>query len=295
VALASVLDRLLARVERAESLDGPADKLAAAIQLPLKSKAIRDTLSGTQIGHPVHPLLVAVPIGSFVAASCLDLTGKDRDAARRLVGIGLLSAIPTAATGASDWSYTSGAERRIGLVHAASNWIALAGYASSWQARRSNRHGLGTVLALAGATALSVGGWLGGHLVYARGVGVDTTAFEVAEDDWLDTVAEAELADGQPVLAHAGDVAVVLLRQGEQIFALDDRCTHRGGPLHEGTVADGCISCPWHGSRFRVDTGEVAAGPATRPQRSWQVRTRYGAVQVRIPAEAGSLRTNPVS
>ena len=126
-------------------------------------------------------------------------------------------------------------------------------------------------------------------------MGVDTTAFSVASDEWQDTVAEAELIDGQPMLVFAARQPVLLIRLDGELLALDDRCTHRGGPLHEGEVADGCISCPWHGSRFRLTDGEVVAGPATRPQRSWQVRTRYGMVQLRVPDEVGSLRTNSVS
>lgn len=289
------LERLIDRIEGAESLDKPADAWAAVVEKPLaRSARLRSLLSGTDFGHPIHPVLVTVPIGAFVAASALDLAGERR-AAQRLIGLGLAGAVPTAATGGSDWVYTTGAERRVGFVHAAANWLALGSYAASWQLRRHGRHGSGAVLALLGGSVLTVGGWLGGHLAYARGVGVDTTAFLVAADEWQDTVTEAELVEGVPVAARAGEVPVVLVRQGEQIFALDDRCSHRGGPLHEGSVADGCLSCPWHDSRFRLDDGQVVTGPATRPQRAWQVRRRFGRVEVRIADEPGSLRQNVVS
>lgn len=288
------LERAADRIERAESLDRAADGLASALEKPLqKSARLRGLLSGTVAGHPVHPLLVTLPIGSFVAASALDVAGESA-AAQKLVGLGLITAVPTAATGGSDWVYTNGAERRVGFVHAVSNWLALGTYTASWLLRRRGHSTAGAGLALAGGTLLSVGGWLGGHLVYARGVGVDTTAFLVAPEDWQDTVSETELAEGEPVAAEVGGVPIVLIRQGEQVFALDDRCSHRGGPLHEGSVSDGCISCPWHESLFRIDDGAVVHGPATRPQRHWEVRRRYGVIQVRIRDEAGSLRANVV-
>ncbi len=295
-ALSALADRLVDKLERAAFLDAAAEPVANAVGIPLKSKLFRNLLSGTPTGHPAHPPLVTVPIGAFVMASALDVSDPEHAAAaRRLVALGVLSALPAALTGASDWSYTSGAERRVGFVHASVNALALSCYTGSWLARRRNRQLLGAALAGGGALLLTAGGWLGGHLIYARGVGVDTTAFSVASDDWQDTVAEAELIDGQPMLVHAGGLPVLLIRIDDQLLALDDRCTHRGGPLHEGEVSDGCISCPWHGSRFRLTDGEVVAGPAIRPQRSWQVRTRYGMVQLRVPDEVGALRANPVS
>ena len=295
-ALSAWADRLVERIERATVLDAVAGPVADVIGKALRSKQVRDLASGTPTGHPAHPPLVAVPIGSFVAASVLDLSGPaGATAARRLIGLGVLSALPAAATGASDWSYTSGAERRVGLVHAAVNTLALSCYTGSWVARRRNRWLLGTLLAAGGAALLTAGGFLGGHLIYARGVGVDTTAFSVASEDWQDTLAEAELLENQPMLVHAAGLPVLLIRLNGELLAIDDRCSHRGGPLHEGEVRDGCVSCPWHGSRFRLADGEVVDGPAVRPQRRWEVRTRYGMVQVRVPDEAGSLRTNPVS
>ncbi|HEX2902682.1 MAG TPA: Rieske 2Fe-2S domain-containing protein [Jatrophihabitans sp.] len=288
------LERRVHRIERAQALDAAADRVAGLLERPLRSSArLRGLLSGTPFGHPVHPLLVAVPIGSFVAASAMDVAGE-AVAARRLIALGLASAVPTAATGGSDWVYTSGAERRVGFVHATCNWLALAGYATSWRARQQGRTAAGIGWSAAGGALLSIGGWLGGHLVYARGVGVDTTAFLTASDTWQSVIAEAELADGQPHAVEVGGTSVVLVRQGDVVHALDDRCSHRGGPLHEGQVADGCIDCPWHGSSFRLADGSVQAGPASRPQRVWQVRRAGGTVQLRRGVEAGTLRTNAV-
>lgn len=293
----ATLDRLVGRLESLQALDKLSEPLATAIGVPLRSRRLRGLLSGSQSGHSVHPVLVTVPIGAFVAASSLDWFGDERyeAAAERLVGLGLLSVLPTALTGATDWSYTTGAERRVGLVHAVANWLAIAGYAASWRARRAGRQRQGALLALGGVTVMSVAGWLGGHLVYARGVGVDTTAFLPASEEWTDVLAAADVVESQPVQVRVAEVPVLLVRLEGRLLAIDDRCSHRGGPLHEGTLSDGCITCPWHQGTFRLSDGAVLSGPATRPQRSWQVRVEDGRVQLRVVGEQGSLRTNPVT
>jgi nitrite reductase/ring-hydroxylating ferredoxin subunit len=102
------------------------------------------------------------------------------------------------------------------------------------------------------------------------------------------------LVEGQPVAASLEDVPLMLLRQDGAIYALNDRCTHRGGPLHEGTVVDDCIECPWHGSRFHLSDGTVARGPATTSQQSFEVQVEAGRVRVRRMDEQRALRTNPV-
>lgn len=292
------LDDLIGKIERAASLDPVADWATSLLAKPLAaSTPLRNALSGTAAGHPLHPVLVVVPLGSWVGASYLDLTGGQAShaAARKLVGLGIAAAVPAALSGANDWAYTKGAERRVGLVHALGNYLAVGLYTGSWLARRRQRRALGASLAAAGALTISVTGWLGGHLSYARGVGVDTTAFDGASEDWVDVLPEAELVDEQPTLVHDGRVPVLLVRTGGQLYAIADRCTHRGGPLHEGEFADACITCPWHGSKFRVSDGQLLAGPATRSQQSYEVRTHHGSIQVRHADEPGYLRTAPVS
>jgi nitrite reductase/ring-hydroxylating ferredoxin subunit/uncharacterized membrane protein len=291
---ARVLDRLVRRLEAGEGLDPPAAGLAKAVSAVVKGPA-EDALSGTWLGHPLHPLLVAVPIGCWSSAILLDFSGADPDAARRLIGAGLLAAVPTAASGATDWTFTEGAERRVGFVHAACNWSAIALFGLSWRSRR--RHGrsaTGTGLALLGSAFLTAGGYLGGHLTYAAGVGVDTTAFSTGPDAWTDVVSEGEVTSASLVAADLPGGSVVLTRYEGRIVAMDNRCTHRGGPLAEGSIVDGCLECPWHASRFDLrDIGAVVKGPATRPQPSYGVQVAAGRIQVRRHDER-SLRTNPV-
>lgn len=164
------------RIEQAEALDGPAELLASMVSKAFGSGRIRRGLSGSWLGHPAHPALIAGPLGCWTAASLLDFTGE-RQAARKLVGAGLLASVPAVATGLSDWAGTTGAERRVGLVHLTVNAAAATAYAVSWRARRRNSHGVGAAAALGGAAIAGFGGWLGGHLAYALGVGVDPRAF----------------------------------------------------------------------------------------------------------------------
>lgn len=293
----TLLERATAALERASVLDGAAKALDRAVRPLLTGRRARTLLSGTPLGHPAHPALIAVPLGSWLATSSFDAFGDDttRQAARHLALLGCVSAVPAAVTGLSDWLDTEGAERRVGLVHASLNLGALTLYAASAVARRRGSLRAGAGLAGIGALSVGAAGWLGGHLTYARGVGVDTTAFQILPEEWTDLVADSAVPAGRAVKAGVDGVAIVLVRVGGEMHALDDRCTHRGGPLHEGELTATTISCPWHDSEFDLEDGRVRCGPATRPQRVLDVRVIDGMVQVRRHTEHGTLRANPVT
>jgi len=275
--------RLVERLERAEALDGLAGAVQRNVQATVRPGALKDALSGTWLGHPLHPLLIVMPLGCWTSASFLDLVGGrgSRAAADRLVAAGVVSAVPTALAGASDWSDTGGGERRVGIVHAIANSAGLACFTASWVARKRGRRVSGVALGLAGHAFVGVAGYLGGHLTYATGVGVDTTAFQSGPEDWTPVLDASEVPEGRPVGTHAEGVRLLLVREGDEVLALAARCTHRGGPLDEGEVADGCVTCPWHGSRFELATGAIAQGPATAPQPGYETRVVDGRVEVR--------------
>ena len=277
------LHALVDRLGEIQAIDGPAEAVGRRVSAVLKPGPVKDLLSGVPLGHALHPALTDVAVGTWASATILDVIGGRgaRQAAERLIGTGLLAAAPTIATGASDWADTTGAQRRIGVVHAAANTTTLALYAASLAARRRGRRGLGVALALAGAGTLTVGAHLGGHLSYSLGVGVDETTFDRPPEDWTPALRADELAEGQPAQAKVDGVAVVLVRQGEPTYALSARCTHPGAALHQGEVRAGCIECPLHGSRFRLEDGAVARGPATGPELAYDVRVREGLVEVR--------------
>ncbi len=286
--LSGLAARASGGIERSAWLDATAARVHDLVAATIPDGA-RSALSGTWLGHPAHPFLVATPIGLWTGASLLDGLGQE-DAARTLVGAGVLAVLPTAATGLSDWIDTDGAERRVGLVHLAANTVATSLYSMSWLARRRGRRSAGIGWALAGAGVASVGGWLGGHLAYALGVGVDTNAFGAGPIGWtaLDVTPPP---DGQPARAVAGTTPVLISDQGGEVRALADRCSHRGAPLSDGEVADGCVTCPWHGSRFSLATGEVVRGPAVVGQPTYEVRRAEGRIEVRRDEER-ALRTN---
>ena len=273
-------------------LDRPAEVVASVISTVVPEGRWKDAASGTWLGHPLHPLLVSLPIGAWSSATVLDLTTvRPSPAARRLVGLGLLAAIPTAAAGGSDWVDTSGAERRVGLLHAVGAWLSIGLYAASWRARRGGTTG-GKLLAMAGAGVLATTGYLGGHLTYAYGVGVDTTAFQAGPEEWTDLAPASAISEGELKQFRVGEVALVVTRRQGRVYALADRCSHRGGPLSDGKLDGDCIVCPWHSSAFALD-GSVQRGPASIAQPAYEVRASEGIVQVRR-AEEPSLRRNPV-
>ncbi len=274
----ALLDSLARRLASASAVDTIADPLQALVQR-VPPGNVKNVLSGTPAGHPLHPALVAVPIGAFTSVAVLDAVGTHPAATRRVLGFGILSVAPTAAAGLSDWGDTSGGERRIGVVHALGNVAATALMAASWW-RRGRGHD-GRALSTAGLGLLAFSGWLGGHLTYALGTGVDVTTFEDKITDWTDAMAEADLTAEALAVARVEGNDVLLVRHDGQIHAIADRCTHRGAPLHEGELVDGCVQCPWHGSRFLLDDGSIARGPASRPQDTYTVRVVDGRVQVK--------------
>lgn len=275
----------LGRIKRLDAVARPLSKQVAAV---VQHRPTKDLLSGTWLGHPLHPLLTDVTVGAWTSAFVLDVAGgrHGRQAADRLIGLGVLSALPTAATGLSDWSDHIGAERRIGLVHAMTNVAAVACYSLSLLARRRGARARGVAWSLAGVSALAAGAYLGGHLSFVQGVNVNRNAWQEGVEEWTPVLDDADLPENEPVTAMAGDMQVLLLRRNGRIHAIADRCGHAGGPLHEGKFEDGCVTCPWHFSTFRLGDGAVVHGPATVPQPAYETRVAGGKILLRS-AEQG--------
>jgi nitrite reductase/ring-hydroxylating ferredoxin subunit/uncharacterized membrane protein len=268
------LEQLIDGIAHTEWLDKVAVPLKDKVSQVIPKGPVKDGLSGTWIGHPLHPMLTDLPIGFWTSAMAVDFLGGKRGhkAADRLVALGVLSAVPTAASGLSDWSDTIGEDRRLGVAHAAGNVVAVGLYSWSWVARKRGRRVKGVTLGVLGATAATVGAYLGGHLAWRKGVNVDRHAWDHPSDDWIGVTLEASLVDGEPTVVAVGDDTVLVVRDGDVIHALSDVCSHMGGPLHEGGVEDGCVTCPWHQSSFRLEDGSVVHGPATGPQPAYDVR-----------------------
>ena len=270
------------RLEALPALDRIAEPARRATTRVLPRGPVKDMLHGVWLGHPVHPLLTDLPIGFWTSAFVLDLVGgrRARGAADALVALGVASALPTAATGLADWSELNTPERRSGAVHAAANLTATGLYALSLVARRRQRRAAGIVLGIAGASAATLGGFLGGHLTFRRAAGVNHAA-TVTDDDWADVRLDGPISAENPTLGDRDGTPLALVALDGQPAALYDRCSHLGGPLHEGDLVEGCLRCPWHASSFRVIDGTVARGPATAPQPAYEIRVQGDARQAR--------------
>lgn len=278
-------------LEGAAVLDGPAKAIGKRVRGTLSPGVVKDALSGTWLGHAVHPMLTDVVIGSFTSATLLDLIGGDETgrARERLIAVGIAAYGPTALTGVNDWADTEPADdgvRRVGLVHAATNAIALSLQLVSLAARRRGDRRTGAVLGAAGTAVLGAGGYLGGHLSFAKGVGPDQTVFDPGPQEWTAAGDTVELRDGESLRLVVDDTPVMVLRRGDRLRAIHDRCSHRGCPLSDGDVDGEMVECNCHGSRFSLTDGAVLRGPATAPQPAFDVRERNGRIELRRSSTA---------
>jgi nitrite reductase/ring-hydroxylating ferredoxin subunit/uncharacterized membrane protein len=278
-----LLEQAMKRLEKAEELDGLADKLARVVGPATRPRVVKNALSGTWLSHRLHPALVPLPIGLWSGALVFDLiaTRRARWAADVLVGAGVAAAVPTAAAGLSDWADAEPDGRRVGLVHATCNTLALLCYSSSLAARLLGWRKGGVGLGLAGAAAMTAGGFLGGHLSYVQAVGVEKRRFAGGPSSWTPVLDAAELEEGRPRVVRADGTEVLLYQEGGRLHALWASCTHECGPLAEGSFADGNVTCPWHGSTFRLADGKVVRGPAAASQPVYETRVVDGKVEVR--------------
>jgi nitrite reductase/ring-hydroxylating ferredoxin subunit len=277
---------LIDRLEQAAPLDPVVSAGQRVVRL-IRPDKVRDALHGVWLGHPLHPVLAQATVGAWVSASVLDFAGGRDDDARLLTAVGVAAAVPTALAGATDWAEQHEQQMRVGVVHAAGNVLALGLYAASLAAPGSRR---ARWLRLGGMATATAAAYLGGHLAYrlAGGVNHAEDVPHLIEPGWHYLMRSADLPEGKPVRQAVGEVPVVAVRSGGQVHVLADRCNHMSGPLSEGELSggdlqDGCLTCPWHGSTFRLADGSVAHGPATAPQPSFEVREAGGALQVMLP------------
>ncbi len=280
------LRALVAQLEQIEALDEIGSKLEPVVKRLTRNDAVKRVLSGAPIGHRAHPMLTDVPIGCWTAATLVDVVAwrSGRAASKRLVATGVLAAIPTALTGLSDWDDTHGETRRVGVAHLTANVTALVLETASWRSRSRGHHVRGALLGALGLGAMTVGGYLGGHLVFVARAGVDHEVPLVRDEEWHAVCRLDELGEGRPFAANVAGARIVLVREAGKVYALAAVCTHAGGPLDEGAVRGEFIECPWHGSRFCLADGEVERGPATTPQPAYETRVRGETVEVRAVA-----------
>jgi nitrite reductase/ring-hydroxylating ferredoxin subunit/uncharacterized membrane protein len=238
-------------------------------------RPIKDFLNGTWLGHPVHAALTDLPIGALTVAIVLDIIGQPV-AADVTVLIGVLAIVATAVSGLADYTDVDGTARSRATVHATVMTTALVLFVISLVIRAGSPADRTVPIALLviGYLVLTVGAEIGGDLVYLIGTNVNRHAWRGAGAKWLPLQLGdlTDIPEGGPTKVKAGINTLILVRTGDTILALHEQCAHAGGPLSEGTIVDGCIQCPWHGSRFSLSNGHVARGPAMYDQPAYEVR-----------------------
>ena len=234
-------------------------------------------------------MLTDVPIGTWTSAAVLDAVPGTGPAASTLIATGCLAAVPTAVTGWADWSQLHPQQQRVGVVHAVSNVVGLSLYSASLLARARGRTLRGKAYAYAGLGAVMAGGYLGGHLAFRQAAGANHTAdtIDLFPSGWQELGRLDDLPEATPTRRTVGGVDLLVVRRGQHVDVLSDRCSHLSGPLSEGEFTvesgQGCVVCPWHGSTFRLADGQVVHGPATSPQQPFETRIVGGGVEVRLP------------
>jgi nitrite reductase/ring-hydroxylating ferredoxin subunit len=237
---------------------------------------VRSLLNGTWLGHPLHAVLTDAPIGALFLVVVLDLLGQPIGADVALV-FGVLAMLGSALAGLADYSVTDGKARTRATVHAMLMVVALVVYLVSLWLRAGSPadRTVPIALSIVGFLVLAAGAFVGGDVVYLLGNMVDRHAWRPTGAKWA-PLEVGDLPESTPVRAKLGLQNLVLVRRGETIHALHDQCAHAGGPLSGGTIVDGCLECPWHGSWFDLVTGERRRGPTAYDQPTYEVRPAEG-------------------
>jgi nitrite reductase/ring-hydroxylating ferredoxin subunit len=289
MSLFAVLDRL----SEVSSFDKPLESARTAVAKVLRPQALKDLLHGTWLGHPLHPVMAQVPVGTWASAGILDAIPAARPAAALLIGTGVAAAVPTALAGAADWSEQDDAVRRLGALHAVANTVALGLYVGSLVARAKGNGTLGRVLSYSGLGLATGSAAVGGHMSYAQSSGANHAVPSARQltTEWIDLGPLDDLPEGRPALrtgeGQGTPVGLAVVRRGARVDAFINSCAHVGGPLAEGTVETvrgaECLVCPWHGSAFDLDSGEPRRGPTASAQERLEVKYEAGRVFGRLP------------
>jgi nitrite reductase/ring-hydroxylating ferredoxin subunit/uncharacterized membrane protein len=253
---------------------------ASALFRPIRP--IKDLLNGRWLGHPLHAATTDLPIGLLLGAVILDLVGQ-RGAADVVLVTTIVTMLLSAVSGLADYSDTSGTALTRATLHSTLMVVALALLVISAVIRAGDPadRTVPVALSLVGFLIVTAGAFVGGDVVYVFGNMVSRHAFRGAGTKWikLDTGDVSDLAalpDATPTKMRAGINDLVVIRQGDTVHALHAVCAHAGGPLDQGTIVNGCVECPWHGSRFRLTDGLVRQGPSVYDQPSYEIRAAEG-------------------
>ena len=295
--LQKIGSRVVSAIGRQEWLDRPSYRLEHLLSFAYNGlgsarNTVTNALHGVWLGHPVHPPLASLASGALGTTVALDalslLPGQPatevRDTARfasRALGLGILASVGSAVTGVTDWQHTHEEDRRVGLVHGLVNLAATALYAQSWWDRRRGRHRRGIALTALGYGITVAGSYLGGALVFESGIGIDQSGERLRTTEWTPVLPASSL-NGKPVRVEVDGVGLVVCQtEPGEVSAFGEFCPHLAAPMADGWVDRGRLVCPWHGSWFAAESGEVLRGPAAAPLPCYEARLTNGMVEVR--------------
>jgi nitrite reductase/ring-hydroxylating ferredoxin subunit len=280
--------RAVDRLGKSPFLASLADALQPAVRQVLEraGSGVSDLLHGTPLGHPLHPVITDVPVGAWTVTAVLDALelGGRRDvafAADAALVVGLLGGLGAIASGLADWSDTGDEAKNVGMAHALLNSLSFSGYVASLALRRGGRRKAGGVTALLAYGVSGLAAYLGGELSFGLQLGMRHTGGPIDPPDDFTPVMSAAALTARPARAELNGIPVLVSRTESGVAAISAICTHRGGPLDQGTFADGCVTCPWHGSVFSLADGEVVRGPASFPQPRFEAREVGGRIELR--------------
>jgi nitrite reductase/ring-hydroxylating ferredoxin subunit/uncharacterized membrane protein len=239
-------------------------------------------------------VLTDVVVGGATIAVVLDILrayfGVDgmEDAGTWTAGLVALSGVGAIVTGLTDFKDTAeGNERNIAGLHGLINIVAVVLFAVSFLQRAGGGYDAGFWTFLIGYLVVSVGAYIGGHVVFKYGYMVNRNAFARGRKaaEYTAVMPAEGVADDTPTKAAYGATSLVIVRRGDLVYALKETCSHAGGPLAEGKVKGDNIECPWHFSQFRLSDGAVRHGPASSRQVAYRARIAAGQVEIQGPIE----------
>jgi nitrite reductase/ring-hydroxylating ferredoxin subunit/uncharacterized membrane protein len=290
--IASLVDRVVRSQRWLDPTGAFIQKIVGGIYRPLggPGRSIKSFLHGTWLGHALHPVLTDVPLGAWTVAIVADLasySGKLKpEVGDFCVLIGVLAAYGALVTGYNDHHETYGHELRLATAHGLLMTLTTALYTASLLLRflsGGSARDLAVVLAVVGYVLLISAAYLGGDLVFGIGTMVNRNAFiDGPEENFVRVGRPEDFAEGQMKKVDAAGMAVLVVRYGGQLHALSNTCSHAGGPLDEGELEGTRLTCPWHGSRFDVVSGDVVGGPATFRLPTLKVRENGDGVEVML-------------
>jgi uncharacterized membrane protein/nitrite reductase/ring-hydroxylating ferredoxin subunit len=266
-------------------------------------RMLKNLLQGKPLGHPLHPALVHFPIGLFIFSLLLDLGGLLFPAQPGLyrgayyaLGFGIGMALLAAAAGLPDWwdIRLDHPAKKKATTHMLLNLGAVVIFTASFILRLL-RPDLDIpppgylFLSILGLGLVLVSGYLGGVIVYDDGIGAGRhrrvtptprqticVSADQAEDGWIPVVDAEAVAEGETLRVDLDGLVLALVKLEGQFYAFQEFCTHRFGPLSEGSIHEYQVECPWHRSCFDVRSGKVTEGPAKVDLKTHPVSIRAG-------------------